>query len=663
MANLKVNNYHKLRFKINKGEYWDFFVNHDSPGCFLNDGEGGFYDKCLISYMDFPDSAMGDWAYSNDKYSWENSISLGHTLYNITYTGVDNGLFTFRRDRITNKDFLRIFQENKFEIIEDDYRLKLHAVSGNTLQYDYPLHVEKEGVKFNGGFYQGFFKTECDKYQVFPSKFEDGDVYNFEFTMKKCDLEKESTKTLNDKYPENKGIFFYIGTRAENKWVYNYDSDGSDGLDACEQLDMSDYVEGSEIDKKNHIIGNFFDLDLEFKEDPPIDLDDYLNFNYYFEDVYEYEKCGWDDMSDYLDVPVIKKPRIIDEDAPHEHMASWCCDGKTSEDKDYILRPYFVGCNCPIKYRKERIKTKDDEEPNFISGCIPFGEGDYIDDFDGLEEEDTDYVESEMDISDFEYYTDNGFNLAEANWYYFYTDNKFMMFDRTKNGKTVANWIEGTQYMYCGRKNNFKGNLFILMNRTKTGYTVSNIDSIIEKNVNLYDPYKDLYNNALAFRVTDKGEIGYRLLTIDCDKEGSDKTMMVEGYSFEGVIPSCEWFTVNVRITFLGGDKMKFHFYVDGKLVYITKELPRINLRELDDLYEKQEGVPYNISLGGGTQGLADTIQYNYMLDPNRVYPLEKYFGGTFIGYMKSFKVFNCFMEQMTILKNYKWESNNLYIA
>ena len=37
-------------------------------------------------------------------------------------------------------------------------------------------------------------------------------------------------------------------------------------------------------------------------------------------------------------------------------------------------------------------------------------------------------------------------------------------------------------------------------------------------------------------------------------------------------------------------------------LFYITKELPRIDLRKLDELYEKQEGVPYNISIGiGGT--------------------------------------------------------------
>ena len=225
MANLKVNNYHNLKLRINGDEYWDFFVNKDSYGSFKING---LYDNCLISYIDLCDSECTDgseWVYSKSGHTWDKSLALGYTLYNITYTGVDNGLFTFRKDRITNKDFLELFQKNKLKIEENDYRLKLHAVSGNTLQYEYPLHIEECYTKLNGGFFQGFFKTECDKYQVLPSSFEHGDTLNFEFTLKKCDFEKESDKTLNDKYPQNKGIFFYLGTRAENKWIYLYEDD------------------------------------------------------------------------------------------------------------------------------------------------------------------------------------------------------------------------------------------------------------------------------------------------------------------------------------------------------------------------------------------------------------------------------------------------------
>lgn len=659
MANLKVNNYHNLRLRINKDEYWDFFVNKDSYGSFKMDG---LYDDCLISYIDLCDEECTDgaeWLYSKDSYSWNDAVFNPYTLYNITYTGVDNGLFRFRKDRIANKDFIRIFQENKYEI--EDKRLKLHAVSGNTLQYEYPLSIEECQTKLNGGFFQGFFETECDKYKILPSTFKSGDNMYFEFTLKKCDFEPESTKTLNDKYPENKGIFFYIGTRSENKWIYQYDKDDVDGLEECYQLGVEDFVEGGEIDKKDYIIGYFYSPNPDFDGYDPFELGDYTNYNYYDDELYADDYCDWNDMEDYLEMEVLgggdcpgKQPKIIDEDEPHKTL-TWCC-GEVGEE--YILKRYFRGCGCPISYKRIPKKSDDPFDPNPLKMGTEFGD-EYIGDFGDLGslEECQAYLEPELDITDFIYYTDNGFSLFEANQYYFYTDNKFMIFDRTKHGHTIKDWIEGTQIMYYGRRSQFTGNLFILMNRTKTGYTVSDIDTLRDQSANYYNPYTDLYNNALAFRITDNGEIGYRMLSVDCEAEGRDKTKIIEGYSFENVIPDCEWTTVMVRMMFVMG-KMKLMFYVNGKLVYISQDLPPIELRALHELYEKQEGIPYNISLGGGTQGLAETIQPNYMLNPTRVYPIEKNFAGSFIGYISNFRIYNCFMEQLLIENNFKYEVN-----
>jgi hypothetical protein len=561
----------------------------------------------------------------------------------------------FRKDRISNKDFFKLFQENKYEIEENDYRLKLHTVSGSTLQYEYPLHFEECDVKLNGGFFQGFFKTECDKYQVLPSNFDNGDNIYFEFTMKKCDLEPESDKTLNDKYPENKGIFFYLGTRAENKWIYMYDENDVDGLENCYELGVDDFVEDGEIDKKDYIIGYFNTPDPDFDGYDPFELGDYTNYKYYDIDLWEQDPCDWDDMSDYIEIESDKKPKVIpcDTDLSYKRL-TWCCN-----EDDYILTPWFHGCGCPITYKKEHIKD-DEYNPNPLNGCDEFGD-DYIFDNGDLMSagEAMEYIEPELDIADFEYETDNGFKLSEANQYYFYTDNKFLFFNRTATGKTIHDWIEGTQFMYFGRKSQFTGNLFILMNRTKTGYTVNDIDKLRDQSANNYNPYKDIYDNAFALRITDKGEVGYRMLTMDCENEGRDKSSIIEGYSFENVIPDCEWFTLTVRFMFTSG-KMKLMFYLNGKLVYISKELPKISLKKLNELYEKQEGVPFNISIGGGTQGLAETVQRNYMLNPTRTYPIEKNFAGSFIGYLKSFKMYNCFMEQMIIENNYKYEKNNV---
>jgi hypothetical protein len=653
MSNLKHNNFHDYWLVVNRDEFWDLYLNKDIDFAVETPNSEGFYDRCLISYISADKKeCIGEdgWIYSSPAYSWGKGVAIGQTLYDISYTGVDNGLFTFRKDRISNKEFVDLFQSNTYRIDEGDTRLKLHAVSGSTQQFEYPLSVTNEGIKLNGGFYQGFFKTECDKYQVLPSYFSGGSVYQLEMTLRKCDLEKESDKTLNDKYPENKGIFFYIGTRSENKWAYLYDKDDIDGLEECLQLGMGDFVEGGDIDKKDYIIGNFYDLDVDFDFYDPFELGDYTNYKYYDEDLYDYDECDWNNMYDYLDIEDERKPRIIDENA--NHITLEFCGCSEEAERPYKLVPFFNACACPRGYRK--VPTS---KPTKESGLwYVFGDN-YIGDFEGLDY-DTDYLEPELDISDFEYETHNGFKMSESGQYYFYTDNKFMMFDRTKDGYTTKNWIEGTQYMYYGRKRKFKGNLFILMNRTKTGYTVNNIDELIDKESEPYNPYNALYNNALAFRITDDGAIGYRYLTVDCEKEGRNKTAIEEGYSFDGVIPDCEWFTLNIRISF-SEKNMMFMFYVNGKLVYITKELPKLDLRELDDLSEKQEGVPYNISLGGGTQGLAETIQYNYMLNPTRVYPLEKYFAGSFIGYMKSFRLYECEMQPLEMLHNYRWEVMN----
>lgn len=655
MANLKVNNYHNPRLLLNEDEYWDFYVYNGSYKRYGSYNGKSLYDKCLISYIDLSDeNCIGDdnWIYGSSAYTWDNANSVEHTLYNISYVGIDNGLFTYRRDRILNSDFINILQNSKYTIEEGDNRLKLHAVSGNTLVYDYPLHVESGYTKLNGGFYQGFFKTECDKYQVLPSYFSDGDNLHIEMTLKMCDLDKESDKTLNDKYPNNKGIFFYIGARSENKWIYMYDKCNKDCDGSCFNLGIGNFVEDGDIDMDTHIINNFFEVDPSYEEDDIEWTDLYTDYKYYDESLYERDECELDDIYNYLEIDYRPKPIVINENNEYVNIG-WCC---SENGNNYVLEPYRASCGCSIRYKKV-MRYSDDYES--LGNHDAFGDG-YISGFDevGDSTDCQDYISDDIDISDFEYELDNGLKMTEANQYTITTDNKFLFFNRTCTGKTIHNWIDGTEFMFYGRKNNFKGNLFILMNRTSTGYNVNTIDELRNENLNDYNIYADIYNNALAFRITDDGAIGYRLITIDCDSDDDDKTSVMEGYSFDNVVPKCEWFTVNVRIMFVATKKMKFAFYINGKLVYITKELPRINLRELNDLYDKQEGVPFNISLGGGTQGLCDTVQKNYMLNADREYPLEKNFAGSFIGYMKSFRMYDCKMEQINISNNCKYDIN-----
>ena len=669
MANIINNNFHNLKLKINNDEYWDFFVNKDYFPSYYSDSSV-MYDKCLISYIDteIDECVIDNLLIGKDSYVWEYANVITHTMNNLGFTGLDNGLISFRRDLYNNRSFYEKYVNTKYDINENDLVVKLHQVSGGTNLYEYPVTVMDKIIKLNGGFYQGFFKTECDKYQVLPSTFESGDVWQFEFVLNKTEFEKESYKTLNDKYPENKGIFFYIGTRAENKWVYWYNKD-----DECFVLSPDEFVEDAEIKKNEYKITNMLNANPDFVDYDEFAMDDYMNFKYFSPKTYEYDKLEEDDffLDDYLMTD--EKPKVIDEENNFSKVIGWCCTLMMESDEI----PMFNCCGKRIgSYYNENtvnnisyVKTKpvccgdhnfilneNDvvHTDAFLSKCDVFGE-DYIDDIDTLDFG-IDFIEEDLDISNFDYETSDGLRII-YNQYFYDTDNKFLFFNRTCDGFDVTTWDNNDRIRYIGNRNSFKENLFLLMNRTSTGYNVNNIDELRNQYSIEYNVYNDLYNNALAFRITDNGAIGYRYLSLDCENENN--VAILEGYSVNGIIKNDEWSVINVKID-ASYNVMKLRFYVNGKLVFISKELPKLDLRKLNEVDEKQEGVAFNISLGGGTQGLIDTILPNYMLDPYRVYPLEKYFAGTFIGYLKSFKFYNCLMEHMYINNNFKHEMDKL---
>ena len=95
---------------------------------------------------------------------------------------------------------------------------------------------------------------------------------------------------------------------------------------------------------------------------------------------------------------------------------------------------------------------------------------------------------------------------------------------------------------------------------------------------------------------------------------------------------------------------MKILFYVNGYLIFISKELPLFDFKNIDDVQEKQECVPYNISLGGGTLGLLETILPNYYAISDYILPIEQDFCGTFMGDIKSFKMYEGFIDYSSIL-------------
>ena len=349
-------------------------------------------------------------------------------------------------------------------------------------------------MKLSGGWYQGFFQTGngCD-YKVLPSKL-DNDGWEMQFILKPENKVFSTTKpTLNDIYPENKGIFLYIGTRAENKW-YKYYND------------------------KNE------DTSLTFTN-------------------------------------------VVDNNGVQEDI-------------------------------KHDIKN---------------------------------------DIIKFK------------------TDNKFIFYNRTKNGVTTKteNPPESIDIIMNKYRVSDSENYFILMNRAKSGYTTKTISNYETSHpISHYDLVKDLIDNALSFQIKEDGSVGYKYLVRNCESENEYE--ILNEWSYPNLINLGEWVTIDVRFRPIENKFMRLMFYINGKLVLYSKELPVLNLRQLDDIYEKQEGVPYNISIGGGTQGLCDVVYDDKDKLSETVLFLEKEFGGSFIGLFKSFKFFTCDKNYNDINENLK---------
>lgn len=589
MSNILNHNRNPFNLILYKGDYWDFHLSApDMSGTMLD----GLTTECLSVFIDTtdPECSWADTLLSKSDYVWSEATKEGVTLHNIGLTGVDNGLIQFRKDRITNEDFLKLYTNSTFTITPEETRLHLNAVNGNNRIYTYGNEiVEEDGMtvaKLNGGFFQGFFKTPNGNYAVLPSEIGNGWV--MEVVLKPSDLETPLS-TLNAFHSENKGIFLYIGARAENKWLKLYDTKNV-------STESSSYFRGyltedSEVD----------DYQLEVWENSTTD------------EVYV----------DYGDLAQKEQERVA----------------KYIPVKGYVENGYIE---------------------SFVKNSYR-----YVDDG---------YVAPDAKLPDErEIHTSDGNALGQPNIVEIETDNKFLLFDRTENGLTTETYQEGDTVILEDVKHPQMENYFTLFNRTPSGQTTETIHKLISSLNKKYDIYNDLYRNAIAFQIKDDGSVGYKYMVRNCD--GDTPYKILEKFTDVGVVTKDNWHTISVRIipsqrprlnvlsrcsvsSPTSTQKMVIEIYVDGKLRLVSERLPLLALRQLNDLSTRQEGVPFNISLGGGTQGLCDVIYAEYMKTPTQILPLEKEFGGSFIGYIKTFRFYTCPIDFSQIKANYRYDQN-----
>lgn len=166
---------------------------------------------------------------------------LSGSSCDIGLTGIDNGLVNSMTGQtiIFTKGLLS--NSEKFDRLKFDRRLKMFQVTGNTNSPNIRFSGFNKSVLYEvvskyspfegryhelyGGFYQGFYKLFGYDYEVFPERMNKG--WSVEMVLKPRLLNEyfpnPNETTLNELYPNNKNTFFYIGTRAENKFYHHAD--------------------------------------------------------------------------------------------------------------------------------------------------------------------------------------------------------------------------------------------------------------------------------------------------------------------------------------------------------------------------------------------------------------------------------------------------------
>ena len=651
--NIKNNGTRSIDARLYNDEYFDFMLYRGEvigSNCNLNEN--------LIA--DFSSFRIEDGIFYSTA-EWSNAVNNGILLEDIGFTGIDNGLIHFEKDKISNMDFLKILTESKYEINSGDTMLFMTPITGNSQNFSYPMffnETEEDGkyISFKGGFYQGFYKIFGFDYEVLPNgpDFE----WNLQFKIRpRTDYEVE-VDTLNYIHPENKGIFFYIGTRAENKFInlYKVDSAVTEPMKIM-SIENDGYLDASTCDPsgetmsiENHVVS-----ELEYT----VDIVEKKHKRGYFPDEYfdkdSTEPCNCHHEKEHKE----KKKTIYPKDGCECNITS-IPDYKWHVSDLYTYKYDETSVNCC----RNGCKPDNPCQPHPLPDCSC--DNYFIDNYfqepecnKGKKYMEDKYLMKDTAIEEEKLKNSIGNLFTKKGYYEIETDNKFLMFDRTPLGLTVNDWEEGIKVTLTGRNDWGNINYFPIMNRTKTGYTVNDIYKYQEENSIPYNIYKDIKNNAFALRVTEDGAIGYRYAVLDCNSEDEQHYTVKEEYSKPGIIKNNEWNNIVVKITILnptfiyrkdgslcpdpnkGKRKMKLFFFVNGYLVFISKELDEFNFRELNDEKLKQETVPYNISLGGGTQGLLESILPDYYKSMEYIFPIEKSFCGTFLGDIKLFKIFD----------------------
>jgi hypothetical protein len=608
------------------------------------------------------------------------------TACDIGLTGIDNGLVTKMSGEtiyFTNG----LYDDSlKFDRLHFDRRLKMFQVTGytetnhrfsgipKTTLYEVVSKTDPTFGKYHelyGGFYQGFYKLFGYDYDIFPERMNKG--WSVEMVIKPRLVDQyfpdPDETTLNEIYPENKNIFFYFGTRAENKFYHH--ADGSPNCFTGYTRVTSGLTKVETCGCCNTYTNNSRCIYVY----PPRSVDN--KHDYHLN--YGCNLCNGD----------YEKKLTCGCNCGEEPCAicGWEC-------QTHICPTVFVtptptptptveqGCYCTPTPTPSFTPTKTAENCLLPPVCTPSCTGcntcnDCLDCYDCLNCPPT------------------GFTSIED------TCEKDPLFDSLSNAFSLK---------LCGDPKNPKIGVKVLKitgdcqtsgtcvtgQTYVTGYTISEYcspngiyDYCADKCSPFFDVEKWFTINVVWSRYTylDTCDLKYRGGLDDITKReyldslANDTIKLITVPITSGKKEPEMIELVNLNQKWLDDKKYRMgrlRIYVNGKPFYTIEDFEEIIPRALNTDKERQLGVPFNISWGGGTQGLHENLTFssttypynNYIQDPE-LFPenilsgttfagmktnilLEQNFGGTFEGGISQFRMYVTPLSSAEVKHNFK---------
>lgn len=622
MGNIKNFNFNRLDLKLSNSDYWDFYITSDDyNSCSSGSGSGSGVGCDEVVNFNFREIET----FKNEQYTattilslavWSAATNTGYTFDTFGLTGIDNGFITFEINTgdTTNQNLVTALTGSTLVIEPDDIRMFMTKVTGTTNEYVYPITIitglTGSYAELCGGFYQGFYKIDGYSYEVLPVRMNKG--WSAEFLLNPSDC-IVSGKTLNDDFPNNKGFFFYMGTRAENKFWNVWEGADTGCTSSCiVPSGCTDTLSPWCTPIKETDVSIIGDYGVAIPLSPP-----------------------------QLEIDLITNPFLIygrSNCPPHELFSGDSASFLIDEFGNYVIseKDEYLMTSESTRY----LYLTADTSGQIVSTCGKCGGNPCSKGCDGLG--------TQTACS----YDGNGIVVVKNSVKKTNNQNPFLIYGRASASRCNC--------YSCRGESDGLGRDTVC---TFSGFT-SEITEL--------DNQVDVIDNALGFRVKEDGSIGYRLLTYtgQCITATTGVVKYItgstieEGYSTPNAVPDDQWSHIIIKyesadsleecdLKIAKPRKGRLSFYINGKLIYWIDEFDEFIAKRLIEYKDKQIGVPFNFSLGGGSQGLLESQTFDGLDFNDRGLLIEENFAGTFIGKISKFKFYICPLSYEGIQEKY----------